>query len=63
MAQSKKSGKQQPKSSDDKRSFFATMSADVIKAMKQAALEDDTTASECFETAAKEWLERRKAKR
>jgi hypothetical protein len=28
------------------------MSAEVIKAMKQAALEDGTTASECFETAA-----------
>ena len=60
MAQSKKSGKEPPKSSDDKRSFFATMSADVIKAMKQAALEDDTTASECFEVAAREWLDRRK---
>jgi hypothetical protein len=60
MAQSKKSGKAPPKPSDDKRSFFATMSAEVIKAMKQAALEDDTTASECFEAAAREWLERRK---
>jgi hypothetical protein len=59
MAQSKKGGKE-PSKSDDKRSFFATMSADVIKAMKQAALDDDITASECFETAAKEWLERRK---
>jgi hypothetical protein len=60
MAQSKKSGRERQKPSEDKRSFFATMSAEVIKAMKQAALEDDTTASECFETAAKEWLERRK---
>jgi hypothetical protein len=39
------------------------MIAHRIEAVKQAALEDDTTASECFETAAKEWLERRKAKR
>jgi hypothetical protein len=38
------------------------MSADVIKAIKQAALEDETTASEILEAAAKEWLERRKKK-
>lgn len=55
----KKGGKEPPKTSDDKRSFFATMSTEVIKAM-QAALEDETTASECFETAAREWLDKRK---
>ncbi|WP_426409477.1 hypothetical protein [Bradyrhizobium ganzhouense] len=58
MAQSKR-GRELPKSSEEKRSFFATLSADVIKAMKQAALEDDTTASELFEQAAREWLDRR----
>jgi hypothetical protein len=49
--------------SNDKRSFFAMMSADVIKAMTQAAFEDDVTASDCFEMAAREWLERRKGKK
>lgn len=43
-----------------KRNFFATMSGEVIKAIKRAALEDDTTASEILEEAAKDWLERRK---
>lgn len=45
-----------------KRNFFATMSGEVIKAVKRAALEDDTTASEILEAAAKDWLERRKHK-
>lgn len=60
MAQAKKTGKMG--SSAAKRNFFATMSADVIKAIKQAALEDEITASEILEAAAKEWLERRKKK-
>jgi hypothetical protein len=38
------------------------MSYDVIKAVKQVALEDDTTASEILEEAARDWLERRKYK-
>ncbi|MGY3581448.1 hypothetical protein ACVIGB_000482 [Bradyrhizobium sp. USDA 4341] len=46
-----------------RRQFLATMDAEVIKALKTAALEDDTTASEYLETATKEFLERRKAER
>jgi hypothetical protein len=57
MAQAKKTGKEGKGASADKRNFFATMSADVIKAIKQAALEHDTTAS-----SANGWLERRKKK-
>jgi hypothetical protein len=34
-----------------------------IKAIKTAAIEDDTTASELMEEAAKEWLARRKSKK
>lgn len=54
-------GRQAP--SGDRRQFLATMDVDVIKAMKTAALEDDTTASELLETAARDLLERRKAER
>jgi hypothetical protein len=61
MAQAKKkAGKD--KGSPAKRNFFATMSAEVIKAIKRAALEDDTTASEILEEAANQWLDRRKRK-
>ncbi len=45
-----------------RRNFFATMSAELIKSIKRAALEDDTTASEILEEAARDWLERRKHK-
>lgn len=51
-----------PAARQQKRNFFATMSYDVIKAVKQVALEDDTTASEILEEAARDWLERRKYK-
>lgn len=63
MAQAKKAGKEGKGRSADKRNFFATMSADVIKSIKQAALEEDTTASEILEDAAKQWLERRRTKK
>jgi hypothetical protein len=62
MARAKEPDKDRKVSSADKRNFFATMSADVIKSVKQAALEDDTTASEILEKAAREWLDRRKKK-
>jgi hypothetical protein len=39
------------------------MSSEVIKSHKLAALEDDTIASEILEQAARDWLERRRAKR
>jgi hypothetical protein len=47
----------------DRRQFLTTMSADVIKAVKLAALEDGTNAWQIMEEAAKEWLARRRAKR
>ena len=46
----------------NKRQFLTTMDPDVIKGVKLAAIEEDTTASMILETAAKEWLERRKSK-
>ncbi|ABE37256.1 hypothetical protein RPD_0016 [Rhodopseudomonas palustris BisB5] len=46
----------------DRRQFLLTMSQDVIKAVKQAGLEDDRPAWEIMEEAAKDWLERRKSK-
>ena len=45
-----------------KRYFLATMDADLIKKMKQAAISDETSASDCLEEAAKEWLARREKK-
>jgi hypothetical protein len=47
----------------DRRQFLTTMSVDVIKAVKQAGLEDGVNAWEIMEEAAREWLERRKSKR
>jgi hypothetical protein len=38
------------------------MSPDVIKGIKQAALNEDRAAWDVMEEAAREWLERRKAK-
>jgi hypothetical protein len=38
------------------------MDPDVIKAVKKAAIEDETPASEILEEAARAWLERRKSK-
>jgi hypothetical protein len=46
----------------EKRQFLATMDPDVIKAVKKAAIEDETSASEILEEAARAWLERRKSK-
>jgi hypothetical protein len=45
-----------------KRQFLVTMGPETIKAIKTAAIEDDTTASELMEEAAVQWLERRKSK-
>ncbi len=46
----------------DKRQFLATMDPEVIKAIKKAAIEDETSASEILEAAARGWLEQRKSK-
>ncbi len=47
----------------DRRQFLTMMSPDVIRAVKQAAIEDDRAAWDIMEEAAKQWLERRKAKK
>lgn len=46
----------------DKRQFLATMDPEVIKAVKLAAIEDETSASEILEEAAAQWLAKRKKK-
>jgi hypothetical protein len=43
----------------EKRQFLTTMDPQVIKAVKLAAIEGETSASAILESAAKEWLERR----
>jgi hypothetical protein len=43
--------------------FLTTMSADVIRAVKQAALDDNRNAWEIMEEAAQHWLDRRKSGR
>jgi hypothetical protein len=45
----------------DKRQFLTTMDPEVIKSVKKAAIEEETSASVILERAAKEWLERRKS--
>ena len=54
-------GRKSPEGS--KRQFLTTMDPEVIKAIKTAAIEDETTASELMEEAANQWLERRKSDR
>jgi hypothetical protein len=44
----------------DRRQFLTMMSPDVIKAVKQAALDDDRAAWDIMEEAAKQWLEQRR---
>ncbi len=43
-----------------KRNFFATLDAELIKSIKRIALEEEISASEILEQAARDWLERRK---
>src|ERR1700731_4570561 len=47
----------------EKRQFLTTMDPDVIRAIKQAALDVDRTASDVMEEAAKQWLARHKHKK
>jgi len=56
----KRKGRKPPEG--DKRQFLTTMDPEVIKAVKLAAIEDETSASLILEKAAKEFLERRKSK-
>ena len=46
----------------NKRQFLLTMDPEVIKNIKLAAIEDDTSASEAMEEAARLWLKRRASK-
>jgi hypothetical protein len=41
----------------DKRQFLRTMDPDVIRSIKQAALDLDRTASDIMEEAGKQWLQ------
>jgi hypothetical protein len=61
MAEQKKPRGRKP-ADGDKRKFLATMDPEIIKALKLAAIEDDTSASEALEAAAAQWLERRASK-
>jgi hypothetical protein len=47
----------------EKRQFLTTMDPDVIRAIKQVALDLDRTASDVMEEAAKQWLARHKHKK
>ena len=47
----------------DRRQFLTMMSPDIIRSIKQAALEDDRAAWDIMEEAARQWLERRKSGR
>ena len=47
----------------DKRQFLTTMAPEVIRSVKLAALDEDRTASEIMEEAARQWLAKRKNKR
>jgi hypothetical protein len=56
-----KRGRRTPRG--DRRQFLMMMSPEVIKSVKQAAIEDDRPAWSVMEEAAKQWLDRRKSKR
>ncbi|WP_370150567.1 hypothetical protein [Bradyrhizobium japonicum] len=58
----KKPGRKLPPGAADRRQFLAVMNGDVIKDLKVAAAEEEITASELLEQAARELLERRKSK-
>jgi hypothetical protein len=46
-----------------RRQFLATLDADLILALKTAALEDGTSASHILDRATRDWLDRRKSER
>jgi hypothetical protein len=64
MAKKKKSlpKGRKPAPGPGKRYFLATMSDTLIKELKQAAIAEDKSASQCLEEATEEWLGRRKNK-
>ncbi|MBR0688551.1 hypothetical protein JQ594_21675 [Bradyrhizobium manausense] len=58
----KKPGRKLPPGAADRRQFLAVMNGDVIRDLKVAAAEEQITASELLEQAARELLQRRKLK-
>lgn len=52
-----------PRTAEGKKQLLLLMPADVIKALKIAAVEDDLTASSIAETAIREWLGARKPRK
>lgn len=59
----KKPGRKPPPGAENRRQFLAVIDAEVIKAIKVAAAEEDRTASELLEQAARQLLQRRKSAR
>jgi hypothetical protein len=62
MEAPKKRKGRKPAGGGEKRQFLATMNPEVIKAIKTAAILQETSASEILEDAARAWLEQRKPK-
>lgn len=54
--------KNTPARSDGRKSLLVYLNPDLIKDLKRAALDDDRTAYEIVEEAAKDWLSRRSKK-
>jgi hypothetical protein len=63
MSEEKKPNRKGRKPAEgDKHQILLTMDPEVIKLIKLASIEDDSSASATMEEAAREWLERRKSK-
>jgi hypothetical protein len=63
MSEEKKPNRKGRKPAEgDKSQILLTMDPEVIKLIKLASIEDDSSASATMEEAAREWLERRKSK-
>ncbi|WP_407151011.1 hypothetical protein [Bradyrhizobium sp. ORS 86] len=58
----KRPGRPRPPDSDKRKQFLAVMLEDTIKSLKQAAIEEDTTASLLLERIANEYLQSRKGR-
>jgi hypothetical protein len=61
MTEPKKRKGRKPAGGGSKRQFLATMEPELIKAIKTAAIQDEISASEILEEAARGWLEQRKS--
>ena len=63
MAAARKKAKENKDQSAATQNFFATLSVEVIKAVKRAAVDDDRGASEIFDEAAREWFDGRRKRK